>query len=364
MKKLIAANVLVDAFAMSLTAAGIGYLSSEADNVDPSDTLTVVGLSLLCGTAVSLVLSSLSDAFGVRRMLAAVQVCQIVAFILLVPCSDGVAFLVTVGFIFFLGRMVSPLRGSLPPKYLAKNELLTFKSGLRSYTLSVVLVGSAIISLLTWAELGVTRSIALVGALCYCVCLAATLGLPKDHAEPGRWDKVTSPFRALRKDEWLTWLKVLLVLSVVAVSGSAVPYVIAQRGPEAAWLLLASSLIGIAVNEIVRQVSKRTLLRDGQLLNSDEILGAAVILALMAIGVVLFAGQGALSVWVFVGAVLAVSALENFASTLTTLVAWEAQYSSGEEKNRTSIVALFSVSGAVGAGFGQLVGGSLFRLAL
>ena len=76
----ISLNVISDAFATSLFTAGIGYYTAEISFLSASDSMRAVGLGISLGTITSLVMARMADLFGAVRLLAGVQVLQILCY--------------------------------------------------------------------------------------------------------------------------------------------------------------------------------------------------------------------------------------------------------------------------------------------
>lgn len=155
--------------------------------------------------------------------------------------------------IFFLGRLVSPLRGALPPLYLKKEELLPFKGKLRSWTLTVSLCGVGIASLSSLMDTFFPLLVVVVGALCYTLCLGSTLKLEPSHFTRNHPKGQPFHFTVLNQHEAQSWLWLLLCFSVIAISSALFPYIVANFDPKASWLLFASSLLGIVVNIVFQR---------------------------------------------------------------------------------------------------------------
>lgn len=132
-------NVLVDSFVTSFLAASVGYLTAQS-GIDSQNALHAVSIGIVVGTALSLPLARLGDVIGETTVLTVVQVLQVLAYILLGVAPDSSCVLGSLIGVFLLGRFVSPLRGALPPRYLQKDALISFKIALRTSTFEVTLV--------------------------------------------------------------------------------------------------------------------------------------------------------------------------------------------------------------------------------
>ena len=68
------------------------------------------------------------------------------------------------------------------------------------------------------------------------------------------------------------------------------------------------------------------------------------------------------SMIVFSLALMAVFCLIHTARTLATIMAWQFQYDKGDDKDRTFVVAIFSMASAFGIGFANLIGAKIYEV--
>ncbi|QPK78970.1 hypothetical protein G7Y31_10745 [Corynebacterium lizhenjunii] len=376
---LIAVIVVVDAFATSLFVGSIGFLIGDSPALDASTAMRVVGISALAGVFASVLLARLADRVSIVKTLRLIQALQVLGYVYLgfahgllgvgdfsVPGSS-----LPIALIFFLGRLVSPLRGALPPALMAKDELLGFKSKLRTATLSAVFLGALAVGVLVALPVNVSIALAVVGVAAYGMCSVFTVALPSTAGVPASgavrtYDSVRSSgcsalpfFNVLSRREWGRWWLLLTTFGVVGIGPAMVPYVVSDAGAWAAWLLAFSSIAGIAVN-----ASSGSLVRRYQFslsgLPGRIVLVLATFLGMANVMLVGVAMQHTGDTLVFVAVMMLCLVANQIAFTASTVVAWGSQYDAGRDENRTEIVALFSMTGAVGGAAAQIAGGEAF----
>lgn len=357
---LISVNVLSDAFITSLFSAGIGFFVLTLPQLTVLEATRAVGIGIFGGTILSLALGRISDITSPTTILSIVQFLQITSYGLLpFVWNNHVLTLVILGTIFFLGRLVSPLRGALPPFYLEKHELLPFKGKLRSWTLSVSLCGVGIASLASLMDRFFPVLIVAVGTLCYTLCLSATFKLQPAHFPRKRPKEQPFNFSVLNQHEIQSWLWLLLCFSVIAISSALFPYIVANFDPKASWLLFASSLLGITVN-IVFQRYFLQLPAFKRLLRRRMVFALCLLIATLSLFFVAASASQHFSYWLFCGVLLFSMLFTQIAQTLAAIVGWDVQYSAGEDSNRSLIVSIFALSSSLGVSVGQLAGGPLY----
>ncbi|QNQ90993.1 MFS transporter [Corynebacterium poyangense] len=357
---LIQSNVLVDAFVTSLLTAGIGYLIAEVSVVSASQAMMGVGTGVAIGALASLAMGKAADHWGIRKLLSLVQIFQAGSYVLLAVASQELHVLAVLTFIFFLGRLVSPLRGALPPRYLPKDQLIQFKTQLRTFTLSVVLGGGLAVPLTLKLGWGMKSTIVVIGAVGYLLCFLFTRALPHSENHDSHPQLTHSFWRTLAPREWGMWALLLVAFSVIASAPTMVPYVLAKAGEDLSWLLFISSLIGIAINIVVQRLLRDeevtlTRTRDLRRIAMSMILGLCSVL-LLVVAQSFFAG-----VWSFIVLMILVFSIAHLSQTIVTIVAWNIQYTAGEEKDRALIIAVFSLTSSVGNGCAQFIGSRVFE---
>ena len=351
-------NVLVDAYVTSFLAASVGYLTVES-GLDGQGALHAVGTGIVIGTILSLPLARLGDVVGEARVLGCVQIFQVVAYVVLGIVPGQIPLMGALVGIFLLGRFVSPLRGALPPRYLQKEELVSFKIGLRTATLTVVLLGTATVSCILLFDISIRTFAALLGIFGYFVCILATQVLKQNQGvEVVR--RASFPVRfSLATDVWISCLKVLVTFAIVTTGSVLVPYILASKGSKLSWLLLCSVFIEIAINYVIQKNSR---FKEGGGASNFALLLLAV--ALGVFGGILLVSSAVLlqSMIVFSLALMAVFCFNHTARTFATIMAWQFQYEKGDDKDRTFVVAIFSMASAFGIGFANLIGAKIYEV--
>ncbi|MBP3088388.1 hypothetical protein EML15_04405 [Corynebacterium sp. sy017] len=363
---LIGANVLADAFATAFFSAGIGYVIVEVGIINFSQAMNAIGLGLLAGSFSSLILGRVADQVGTRKLLSIVQVLQISTYLIFGYSTSQSTLIISIVTIFFLGRLVSPLRGALPPRFMDRATIIVYKTRLRTLTLITILCADGAVSAVTIMNWRIKVFAVAIGMGCYLLCLLSTTALSWCSELPRQrtpqWFGVRTD-AVLARSEWGMWVYLLFTFSVVAIGVALIPFVVAHAGKQVSWLLLASSVIGIVINFAVH----RGILKNGQLdrgldrrLRNSLILVVSILLASMAIALLMVLHL-AQAVLVFVLLMLVVFVLAHCGQTLATVVAWDIQYSAGNEKDRAYIVALFSLTSSLGAGAAQFLASYLFH---
>lgn len=356
----ISLNVISDAFATSLFTAGIGYYTAEISFLSASDSMRAVGLGISLGTITSLVMARMADLFGAVRLLAGVQVLQILCYAYLgfAPKNAGSIF-GCILLLFFLGRLVSPLRGTLPPLFLSRERLLEFKAKLRTMTLTVVFLGAITVSLGAMAQLRMELLIACSGIVAYSLCAASTFRLSAVPDIEREMKKPSTIWKALSFNDWKLWLALLVSFSVVAVSSSIAPYAISLWGNKASWLLGFSSIIGILINRAIHKMISNT---DGVFNKSTNRarIAIAIGIGISAFLILSTAILFSIALIPFFLVMVIVIVLVHTGQTIATVVAWDAQYNAGSDDNRALTVAIFSLSSSFGAGLAQLFAANIY----
>lgn len=362
-ESLIQANVLADAFSTAFLSAGIGYLTVEAGMASTSQTMSSIGIGIALGAAASILVGRAADRFGSRELLSVVQIIQIIAYASLYFSTHPLWLLSSIVMIFFLGRLVSPLRGALPPRYISKDDIIPFKTRLRTLTLATVVCGGLSVAVVANIHWTIKLCAAVLGGLCYMACFISTkmlasypvIDIPKQ--EELKSNSVLSP------SEWRAWLYLLAAFSFVAIGSAMIPFVLARIGNHVSWLLFISSLIGISVNLLVQKIGQR---QEDKMLFSSKYTTLLVGFAcgLIGLALILISILWQLSTPVFIAVMLLVFIATNFGQTLTTIVAWDVQYNVGREENRAYIIAIFSLTSSLGSGFAQLIGANVFSASL
>jgi MFS family permease len=125
---LIGSNIVVDAFGTAVFASGVGFFVVRAVGAEPTQVLSWLTVGGLVGIALSFVAATLADVFGAKPVLLAVQAVQFVIYLGIAIPSTLYLVLALAALGAALGRVVSPVRGALPPMYLARDDLLRFKA--------------------------------------------------------------------------------------------------------------------------------------------------------------------------------------------------------------------------------------------
>lgn len=351
-------NVLVDAYVTSFLAASVGYLTVQS-GLESQGVLHAVGMGIVIGTILSLPLARLGDVVGETTVLSGVQILQVAAYVVLGMVPGQIPVLGALVGIFMLGRFVSPLRGSLPPRFLQKDELVSFKVALRTSTLTVVLLGTGTVSCVLLLDISIRACVCVLGSIGYLICILATQELKKRQGvEVARRNSFSLSF-SLGTDVWLSCLKVVISFAIVATGSVLVPYILASKGDTLSWLLLCSVFIEIAINYVIQKNSR---FKKGGRASSSALLMSAVGLGVCG-GIFLVASAGFLQSMIgFSLAMIVVFCLNHTARTFATIMAWQFQYEKGDDKDRSLVVAVFSMSSALGVGLANFLGAEIYEM--
>lgn len=351
-------NVLVDAYVTSFLAASVGYLTVQS-GLEGQGVLHAVGMGIVVGTILSLPLARLGDIVGETKVLSGVQFSQVAAYVVLGIVPGYIPVLGALVGIFMLGRLVSPLRGALPPRFLQKDELVSFKVALRTSTLTVVLLGTGTVSCVLLLDISIRTFACVLGSIGYSICILATQELKKSQGvEVVRRNSFSLRF-SLGTDVWISCLKVVISFAIIATGSVLVPYILASKGDALSWLLLCSVFIEIAINYVIQKNSR---FKKGGRASSSALLILAVGLGVCG-GILLVASAGFLQSMIgFSMALIGVFCLNHTARTFATIMAWQFQYEKGNDKDRSLIVAVFSMSSALGVGLANFLGAEIYEL--
>lgn len=351
-------NVLVDAYVTSFLAASVGYLTVQS-GLESQGALHAVGMGIVIGTILSLPLARLGDVVGETTVLSGVQILQVAAYVVLGIAPGQIPVLGALVGIFMLGRFVSPLRGSLPPRFLQKDELVSFKVALRTSTLTVVLLGTGTVSCVLLLGISIRTSAWVLGSIGYLICILATQELKKkQEVEVVRRNSFSLSF-SLGTDVWISCLKVVISFAFISTGSVLVPYILASKGDKLSWLLLCSVFIEIAINYVIQKNSR---FKKGGRVSNFALLMLAVGLGACG-GILLIASAGSLQSTIgFSLALIVVFCLNHTARTFATIMAWQFQYEKGDDKDRSFIVAVFSMSSALGIGVANFLGAEIYEV--
>lgn len=349
-------NVLADAFVTSFLTAAVGYLTAQS-GIDGQDSLRAVSIGIVIGTALSLPLARLGDVVGETKVLTGIQILQVLTYIALgvVPASMWLLG-VLIG-AFLLGRFVSPLRGALPPRYLQKDELISFKVALRTSTLTVVLIGAAAVPCVLYMGIPIRNAASAIGVLGYVACIFSTQVLHATPATKNERPQAVIGWVHLDADIWRSWLSVVLACAVIATGSALIPYILAAKGSAYSWLLVCSLLVEIVINYVI-QKSARFGEEHGPpirfLLIASVSLGVCGLL-LLVVGALL-----EVSALVFSAVLIAAFCVSHTAQTFAIIMAWQLQYEKGADKDRAFIVAVFSMASSFGVGVANFSGAAIY----
>ncbi|MGP5083039.1 MFS transporter [Corynebacterium variabile] len=360
-QSLITANVLSDALATSMLGSGIGYLVLARTDIRPGLSMSLVGIATFLGILASFPAGILSDFLGTRRVLMIVQGVQVAVYLCL-WFTSSYFFLFILASAFFLGRIVSPLRGALPPLYIDKQELIGFKSRLRTRTLAVTLLASASIPGILYLDFSLQKTVAIVGFAAYLACLMATYRLGGALVDGGLKKRPSNGPMRLTFQDWTVWLLLLGCFIIVGVAGALFPFIVASFGSGFSWLLFASSIIGIVSNDVVRRIIPRLSDSNGRIRGVQRIIWLSYLTGSMATLLFVFLLSSASANTLVISFLLLGSILGNLSEILGVVVAWDRQYTAGSDDRRSSIVAFFSLSSSLGGSIGQLFGGRVYSI--
>ena len=350
-------NVLVDAYVTSFLGASVGYLTIQS-GLESQGALRAVGIGIVIGTVLSLPLARLGDVVGETTVLGGVQILQFISYIALGIVPGHIPMLGTLVGIFLLGRFVSPLRGALPPRYLQKEELVSYKVALRTSTLTVVLLGTATVSCVLFFGISIRIFSSMLGGIGYLICILSTQALKeKQQVEVVRRNSFVLRL-SLGSDVWISCLKVIISFGIIATGSALFPYILASKGNNLSWLLFCSVFIEIAINYAIQKNSR---FKNGNRISNLALLILAVSLGICG-GFLLIASAIFLqSMIAFSIALIAVFCLIHTAQTFATIMAWQFQYEKGDDQDRSFVVAIFSMASALGVGFANFSGAEIYE---
>lgn len=349
-------NVLVDAFVTSFLAASVGYLTVQS-GINSEDALHAVSIGIVIGTVFSLPLARIGDVVGETTALTIVQILQVLAYVVLGVVPESIWLLGALIGVFMLGRFVSPLRGALPPRFLRKEELIGFKVSLRTATLTVVLFGAAAVPCVLYLDISIRAAASWIGVLGYLACSLSTQEL---HKRRTTWveRRKSIGFRiSLGTEVWTSWFKVVVTCAVIATGSTLIPYILAAKGSEFSWLLPLSLLIEIAINYAIQ---KNPRFSKGQSPSTLMLLISASTLGVCGGALLIGSTFLELSTIALSIILIGVFCLNHTAQTLATIMAWQLQYEKGDDKDRSYIVAIFSMASSLGVGLANFIGASIY----
>lgn len=344
-------NIVADAYGTSLFNAGLGFYVTQALHSSAVAGLMSASVGGLIGIVAGYPLAALSDRWGVRRVLSALQVVQALVLLPLVLTSNQALGLAAIAATFGLGRAVSPVRGALPPAYINRSGLLPFKAGVRTATLIAVLTGT--MSAAAIAATGSERILVLVPIANIASFLAALAftrildPLPVPKATRPWWGSLGPVHLGRRGAFYLCAFFVVYMTSGVA--DATMPFAVAQRGSGLGWLIGAASAIGVLV-ALAGQVAVKRLssLTAEQMGSARAVLGCGFMLLVVGVSLSALAVNTAGSTAWFIGLIILATVVSEVGVVVTSLVLWDVQYRIGPDDRRGAVVGMFSLSTSLG----------------
>lgn len=355
---LIGSNIVVDAFGTAVFSAGIGFFAIRWADAEPSDVLNWLTIGGLLGIGLSLFAASLVDSIGPKPILLVVQACQFTVYFGMIIDMPVIAVLALCALGAALGRIVSPVRGALPPLYLSKERLLEFKATVKVWTVTMAIAGGAVAAILGMQKNSAALVlIPLLNCVSFIVVFMLTLGLP----DRGR------PEKRARFGLYLPSAQVActaLLFAVLAGLGTVPGYGVAVLAADK--LGVPSAIVGIApavsfsVAILGQQLAKgRSFSLRTQIARIVVVSLVLESTALACLYVISANDLGAISI---VSLVVASSALAETGALIVAFALWDVQYNIGNDADRGGIVGVFTMASSLGlAAAPALTSALLFR---
>lgn len=342
-------NIVFDAFGTSVFTLGIGYYIEQYTSFKAAEILFSMSLAIFLGTTLSYFTSALSDLVGAKKALTLVQILQLSIALTITLFPDSHLFPLFIFIYFMLGRVLSPIRGALPPAYFPKEELLEFKTSVRSSTLIAIAFSSIAIWLVVTQAEGRWERFSIVFIAIDLATFVACIGLTALLPEAETLKKPKNPFSFINlgfKNN-IVWTLFLLGFATAGVCGAAIPFYLpslAQHGPV---ILIADFLIGLAISKLSEYLIKR----HKNYFSSQYILQSVLFslaLATVAAFIVSLASYLQTEQSKFYALIIAIL-MSEIALTLLSLSLWNAQYELGPDERRGAIVGFYSMSSSYGS---------------
>jgi MFS family permease len=341
---LIGSNIVVDAFGTAVFASGVGFFVVRAVGAEPDQVLSWLSVGGLVGIGFSFVATTLTDVFGPKRILLAVQALQFVVYLGMAIPTSVYLVLALSALGAALGRVVSPVRGALPPMYLPKDRLLRFKATVRIWTITSAIAGSAVAAAVgTLMTATGSELIPLLNCASFAMVFALTLCLPvHQRTAMLRTHNVYRPS--------LDVILTAALFGVLAALGSAPAYGIAVLAAQKPGLPSASVAVAPVVSFAVALLGQRLSSgRDlGVRVQMVRILAFSLVLELAAITLLFLISHIHLAGPVVLTLVALAAAVAEFGAFMVALTLWDAQYSMGPDSDRASVVGVFTMASSLG----------------
>lgn len=345
--RLIGANIVCDAFGTAVFFAGIGFFALVWVDTTPSRVLSVLTVGGVIGVALSYAAASWADTLGARPLLVALQVGQVGIYALMATTRDDGAFLTLCSAGAAVSRIASPVRGALPPLYIAKDQIVKFKASVKVWTMVAAVVGAAVA-----AGLGVVGTAAallmipLLNAVSYAAALLLTISLSSARPSAGRGSR---RFGLYRPSAAVTSgaAAFLVLFALGYVPETAVSVLAAHDADIPDWVVGATPALALLAaltgQRLLRgradQLGERTL----------SIASAAVVAeaaSICLLGVVAH-GPGRPAPVTVLFVVLG-SALAEVALLGVLYLLWDVQYSIGDDADRGGVIGVFTAGTSIG----------------
>ena len=355
-KLLIGLNIVIDGFGTASFMAGIGFFTLWWGAVDPAGLLLGMGIGGFAGIGASFIAASLTDTFGRRRLLLIVQSLQLIVYAgLLLPVSSmWIVLFCSLGT--GLGRVVSPVRGALPPMYLDKNDLIGFKAKVKTWTIVATVSGGLIAAVIGSTGDGpLLLFIPGVNCVSFFIVLGLTLMLP---VEAERISKVKPSLYRPSKAVLSVASLFALLFAVGSIPENVIAILAADRHGIPSSIVVASSVIGFLVAILGQYLISG---REDRLRQYHSILtGASLLAGVLSIGALIVVVHVNMSpLWAVVLIVVA-GFLSESALLITLYAMWDLQYSLGDDKHRGGVIGVFSVASSLGVAGSPALASALF----
>jgi MFS family permease len=341
---LIGSNIVVDAFGTAVFASGVGFFVVRAVGAEPDQVLSWLSIGGLVGIGFSFVATTLTDVFGPKRILLAVQALQFVVYLGMAIPTSLYLVLALSALGAALARVVSPVRGALPPMYLSKDRLLRFKATVRTWTITSAIAGSAVAAAVGASTATFSSElIPLLNCASFAIAFALTLCLPvHQRTATPRTHKIYRPS--------LDVITTAALFGVLAALGSAPAYgiaILAAQNPAVPSVSVAvAPVVSFAVALLGQRLSKGRNL--GVRARVVRILAISLVLELVATILLFLISRIHLAGPVVLTLVALAAALAELGAFMVALALWDAQYSMGPDSDRASVVGVFTMASSLG----------------
>lgn len=364
--RLIRWNIVVDAFGSAVFGAGLAFYLGRMVLIPDGAALFTIGLGTIVGLVLIIPFGAISDYVEEKRLLLWLQAAQLLSALCVMVFVSKELVYAGLCVLFLLSRGVSSVRGSIPTSYVEKRALIEFKAVVRTHTLIAAAVGAFVASTVAMVSHGAgLLVIPALNAVSFAAALCLTWLLPASEKRNHMKTPSLKGIFQIGSSGVIAVVAAFIVYTLNATMSNVSPFLVKGLGSKYAWILTASTVVGIVAALLFQKV----LRADGplgswlraQIKAINPAFSLSFIMAfvgmLVMCGVVLF---DASSGWKSAG-LIAIALLSEVSLVFGSSAVWEAQYSLGDDSRRGAMVGIFTFAGSLGMAAGPMIGAALLH---